>query len=439
MERRPVFIIKAENVKVPLQYGSEKILIEIPAKFEAALLQPANAPAVGDVAKALRCAVEKPTDSEPLSGLVREGAQIVVVVSDGTRNSATDVFLEPLINLLNSFGAKDSDITVLIAYGSHERHTPDELRTLLGAGVARRVSIEHHDCFDEQMLIPVGETSQGVPVAVNRLLLDSSLVIATGAANYHYFAGYGGGRKALVPGCAAHETILANHRLTLSDAPGLTGLLNPHCDSGVLDENPVHEAALEAARMVPNVFLLNVVLNAAGEISGIFAGELDAAHRKACAMVDEIYRVQVPAPFDIVIASCGGFPYDRNLIQMHKGIHHAAQIVRDGGRLVFCGESRDGVGSDTFEQWFDFDTMEEMAAEIRANYTLNAHTAYAMREKSQRIKIFLRSLLMDDLVQKMGLEPTYDMQRTVNELIAKTGRPSIAIIPDANLLLPVLP
>jgi len=425
-------------VKVLLRYGSGTALIEIPRNVQAVLLQPVQAPAVSDVAKALKRAVEKPTDSAPLSELVRKGSQVVIVVSDGTRSSATNVFLEPLVNLLNAFGAKDSDITILIAYGSHERHSPDEVRALLGAGVARRVSIEHHDCFDEHMLIPLGETSQGVPVAVNRLLLDSSLVIATGAANYHYFAGYGGGRKALVPGCAAHETILANHRLTVSDVPELAGLLNPHCDSGVLDENPVHEAALEAVRMVPNVFLLNVVLNPAGDICGIFAGELDASHREACAMVDRIYRVQAPSSFDVVIASCGGFPFDRNLIQMHKGIHHAAQIVRDGGYLVFCGEARDGIGSDTFEQWFDYDTMEEMAEEIRSDYTLNAHTAYAMREKSRRINIFLQSLLMDDFVQKMGLEPTYDMQRTVNELIAKTGSPSIAIIPDANLLLPVL-
>jgi nickel-dependent lactate racemase len=146
----------------------------------------------------------------------------------------------------------------------------------------------------------------------------------------------------------------------------------------------------------------------------------------------------VPTAFDAVIASCGGFPYDRNLIQMHKGVHHAAQAVRDGGYLVFCGEARDGVGSDTFEQWLDCETMEEMAEEIRKNYTLNAHTAYAMREKAGRINIFLQSLLMDDLVRRMGLEPAYDIQHAVNEIVARLGSPSIAIIPNANVLLPVL-
>jgi nickel-dependent lactate racemase len=425
-------------VKLTLRYGTDKISVELPKNVEATLLQPAQVPAIGDVSRELKRAVERPTDSQPLSKLVKEGAQIAIVVSDGTRSSATSIFLEPLINMLNKFGVKDGDITILVAYGSHERHVPDELRALLGAAVARRISIEHHDCYDEQMLIPIGETSQGVPVAVNRILLDSNLVIATGAINYHYFAGYGGGRKSLVPGCAAYDTILANHRLTLSDVPDVSSLLNPYCDSGVLEENPVHDAALEAARMIPNVFLLNVVLNPGGEICGIFAGELDAAHREGCKLVDRIYRVEAPEPFGMVIASSGGFPHDVNFIQMHKGIHHASQIVADRGSLVYCGEARNGVGSEYFEQWFDYPTLEEMAEEIRREYTLNAHTAYAMREKSRRISIFLQSLLSDDFVRRMGIEPVYDVQHTVNEVIAKLGRPSIAIIPNANLLLPVL-
>lgn len=425
-------------MKFALPYGSEKIIIELPKGVAPALLEPAQAPAIGDVAKALKKEVEKPVDSRPLAKLLKEGAQVAIVVSDGTRNSATNVFLEPLVNLLNKYGVKDGDITILIAYGSHERHEPEAVRALLGAGIARRISIEHHDCHDEQMLAPVGETSQGVPVAVNRILLDSNLVIATGAVNYHYFAGYGGGRKALVPGCAGYDTILANHRLTLNDIPGARDLLNADCQSGVLDGNPVHEAALEAARMAPNVFLLNVVLNPAGEICGVFAGEMDAAHREACAMVDKIYRVEVAEPFDIVVASCGGFPHDVNLIQVHKGMHHAARIVKEGGRLVFCGEAREGVGSMYFEQWFDFETMEEMAEGIRNEYTLNAHTAYAMREKAGRMRISLQSLLMDDLVRRMGIGPVHDMRHEVNEATAKMGRATVAIIPNANLVLPVV-
>lgn len=423
-------------MQLSLQYGTGKTSIELPKNLRPVLLEPAQAPSVGDVAVALKRSVEKSIESPPLAKLVGRDTQVVIVVSDATRSTAAHVFLEPLINLLNKYGAHDDAITILIAYGSHERHEPEEIRALLGPAVARRINVEHHDCFDEHMLIPIGETSQGVPVAVNRLLTEGSLVISTGAVNYHYFAGYGGGRKSIVPGCAAYDTICANHRLTLSAEAGF--LINMFCDDGVLDENPVHEAALEAAQMVPNVFLLNVVLNPSGEICGVFAGDLDAAHRKACAMVDRIYRVTAAGPFDIVIASCGGFPHDRNVIQMHKGIHHAAQIVEKGGDLVICGEARDGLGSETFAQWFDIDSLEEMAEQIRENYTLNAHTAYAMRQKAARIKIHLKSLIADDFVSKMGLTPVEDMQRTVDELIARYGSPSLAVIPDANLLLPVL-
>ncbi|RKY23833.1 MAG: nickel-dependent lactate racemase, partial [Planctomycetota bacterium] len=266
----------------------------MPAGIRCALLEPPWVAAVSDVPSELRGRVENPIDAAPLGDVVRPGSEIVIVVSDATRRTAADVILPPLMDILNEYGVKDDDITILIAYGAHEQHSPDEIRALLGATVTSRINnIEHHDCYDEHMLIPLGETSLGVPVAINRIVLESDLVIATGAVNYHYFAGYGGGRKAIVPGCAAYETILANHRLTLSDMADVTGPLNPYCDSGVLDENPVHETALEAARMVKNVFLLNVVLNAAGEVCGIFAGDLDAAHREACGMVDEIYRADV--------------------------------------------------------------------------------------------------------------------------------------------------
>jgi nickel-dependent lactate racemase len=155
-------------------------------------------------------------------------------------------------------------------------------------------------------------------------------------------------------------------------------------------------------------------------------------------MVDKIYRVEVAEPFDIVVASCGGFPHDVNLIQVHKGMHHASRIVKEGGRLVFCGEAREGVGSMYFEQWFDFETIAEMAEGIRGEYTLNAHTAYAMREKAGRMRISLQSLLMDDFVRRMGIEPMHDMQHEVNEATAKMGSATVAIIPNANLVLPVV-
>ncbi len=426
-------------MKLSLPYGSEKIPLCVPDGVPCVLLEPAQVPAVGDVRSELKGRVENPTDAAPLADMVRPDSEIVILVSDATRRTAADVILPPLLDLLNDYGAKDDDITILIACGSHERHSPGEIRALLGTAVTGRIhNIEHHDCYDEHMLIPLGSTSQGVPVAINRIVLESDLVIATGAVNFHYFAGYGSGRKAIVPGCAGFETILANHRLTLSDVPEITGPLNPYCDSGVLDENPVHEAALEAARMVENVFLLNTVLNAAGEICDIFAGDLDAAHREACKTVDEIYGVEAAEPFDLVIASSGGFPHDVNLIQMHKGIHHATGVLREGGHLVFLGEARDGVGSATFAQWFDFDTPEEMAAAMRSGYTLNAHTAYAMREKARRFDISLMSMLTEDFVREMGLRPVSDLQSRVNEIIGKLGSPRTALIPHANLLLPVL-
>ncbi len=417
--------------KIQLKYGGRELSIALPDSLDWRLCAPKDAPATGDLRAALAASLEAPVASPALREAATGGKKITIVVCDETRLMRTRDFLPHLLDYLNSCGVADSSMDILVAYGSHPRISDEAARELLGAEVCSRLRVHHHDCRDEAGLVWLGETSQGVPVKVNRIVVESDMVITAGGAMHHYFAGFGGGRKMIVPGCAGFDTILANHRLTLNPEKG--ACLHPNCESGVLDGNPVHEAALEAARMVGEVFTLNVVLNPEGEVAHFVSGELDAAHRCACELVDKIYAVDLPGRVGLVVASCGGHPCDIDLIQMHKGVHHAARSLRDGGDLIICGKATNGTGSPTFAHWFDYPGLEAMAAAIREDYTLNAHTAYAMRQKAERIRISLLSSLDVSFVHKMGITPVESLQKTIDEAASSLGAGSTAlIIPQAN-------
>ncbi len=413
--------------KIHLKYGRESIALDLSAGSEWVELRPDDVMAMPNERLGLYASLEAPVGCAPLREALCGVRRVAVVVSDATRPVPTRRFLPYILDYLNAAGLLDHAIDVLIAYGSHRMMSDAETAALLGENIARRVRVHHHDCRDEARLVDLGTTSQGLPVRLNRLLAEADLVIATGGVAHHYFAGFGGGRKALVPGCAAHETILANHRLVLQDNGEL---LCPRCRSGVLDGNPVHEAALEAARMAGKIFAVNVVLNSSGEIAHFISGALDASHRRACEIVDALYTKKIDAPVKLVLASCGGWPADTDLIQMHKAIDHAAEAVGDGGVLIICGAAENGVGSSTFERWFDYSDLPTMAAAIRRDYTLNAQTAYAMRQKAARIKICLQSGLEPEFVRRMGLMPVESIKDALADTLSDAKR--AYIIPDAS-------
>ncbi len=415
--------------KIKLRYGGDALEIALPDGCDWRTVSPKGAEPLEDIRAALLASMDTPVGSPPLGEIVQDARSVAVVVCDSTRPIPTRDFLPHLLDYLNECGVGDSAIDVIIAYGTHRRMSDEETRALLGERACGRVRINHHDCRDETHLVDLGTTSQGLPVRVNKLVAQADIVITTGGVAHHYFAGFGGGRKTIVPGCAAHDTILANHRLVLQER-GM--LLHPHCRSGVLGGNPVHEAALEAARMAGDVFSVNIVLNPDGQIAHFFSGALDGSHRRACEEANEIFTARLDGQATLVLASCGGAPADTDLIQMHKGIDHAASAVRDGGRLIICGAAENGVGSATFERWFDYPDLPSMAAAVRADYTLNAHTAYAMREKAERIRISLFSGLDPELVRRMGITPIDSVQNALDEA-AQEASGAAYVIPTAAL------
>lgn len=411
-----------------LPYGSRTRSISVPAGLHYDRLAPEPAPALSDPESAIRSALRHPIGRPPLRELVRAGERVAVVVNDVTRLVHSEVFLPVLIDELNGAGIPDRDIFIVFALGIHRRQTPEEQRRIVGEQVARRVELYDHDCYDRKNLVYLGRTSRGNEVWINRQVREADRVILTGEIIYHLIAGYSGGRKSLVPGVAGAETTTFNHRF----------ILDPECQAGVLKGNPAHEDLMEACRMFDPDFLLNVILNPGGELIHVVAGHYDLAHREGCKVVDRTYRVRIEEPYDLVLASAGGFPFDIDLRQAHKGMENAARALRPGGTLIYFAECTDGAGHPAFREWAQkYSNSEEMERELRSQFVVGGHKAYWVKRLGERLRIYLASSLPNIFVQQCHLRPIHQPEEV--DKILETFKPEarIAYIPYAGFTLPV--
>jgi nickel-dependent lactate racemase len=367
-----------------LGYGRRKLRLEVPTSLEYVELTPpiiAAKPRENAVSEAL----ETPLGSARLGALAAGAKSVLVVVPDRTRAAGARHYLPPVLAELDGAGVSREDVCLITANGSHPEISPGELRAMLGDEIPERYRVVQHDSRDDSAMVEVGVTGRGTPVAVNRLCVDSDLVVLTGSMSFHYFAGFGGGRKSLFPGIAAYKSMVANHRLTLGPGEGLDG----RCGAGVLEGNPVHEDIMEAFSMLPAPFILNTVVAPGGGIVEAFAGSHDPAFSAACAATRKWFAAGDSGVADLVIASCGGFPWDINLLQAHKGLRNASLAARDGGSVLLVAECSQGVGSPTLERGLGYGTWREADEAARRSYVLNAHTAVALLQQASRVKLHM--------------------------------------------------
>jgi nickel-dependent lactate racemase len=312
-----------------------------------------------------------------------------------------------------------------------------ELRQHLGEEIFREGKIVQHDARSNGC-VEVGLTRRGTQVMVNPILLEAQAIIAVGPVLHHYFAGFGGGPKLLVPGLAALETTLHNHGLIRMP----DGHLNPDCREGILHGNPVSEDIAEAVGFCPPVFYLGFILAGEGIVTKALAGDLLTAHRILAKEYHHTHLQIVPEQRPLVLASAGGTPLDCNLIQSHKGLHRAFRLLTPGGTLVYFARCEQGIGSETFLEWFDFDTAEDMSAHLAERYTLNGHTALALKEKADAGQIFFVSELPDKIVSKLGLHPV-SLKKGGAFSLREILKPSLAgrgwVVPRAGEVLPLTP
>ena len=418
---------------IDLKCGETSYPLEFPPERLLAVIRPHTAEPAGAPSRLIDEALDG--CAEALSRF-RSGEKVVIVSSDITRPTGSEIYLPMLVARLNEAGVRDRDIKIVIALGIHRKQTESEHRKIVGE-LYGRIRVSDHDCDAPGTLVYLGETARGVPVEVNRSVAEADRLILTGAVTFHYFAGFGGGRKSLLPGVSSRRSCMASHFALLN--PGEGSGKHPKAVAGNLEGNPVHQAMLEACAMRPPDFILNTVLAPDKTILAAFAGDWREAHLAGCRFYAGAFSYPIKEKADLVVVSCGGYPKDINLIQAHKSMEYASRALKPGGVMILLAECRDGYGNATFFNWFQYGSCGELESALRQRYEINGQTAWSVKEKAQRFRIVLVSKLPPAEVATMGMIPAATPGEALE--LARHLLPAGFtgyLIPEGGTVLPVL-
>lgn len=417
---------------VELKYGRGTVSLDLSGAESVSFLHGNDMPAIDDLPAAFRRAVEEDCAGAPLKARVRPGDPITIILSDITRFwMRQDRICELLVKYLESVcGVAPEDVVVLIALGTHRPMTESELETLASPYVYARCRVVNHDC-DAKDLADVGVTRYGNRVEVNPLAVGRK-VITVGGAVHHLMAGYGGGRKSILPGICSRATIRRNHSMALDpDAPRSS----PRVGSGRLTGNPIHEDMDDAAALVNPVFGVNIVVNARSEHAGLFCGDFREAWKASCAFCQRVYGREIDQEADVVICSCGGFPKDLNLYQGVKSLLNGVNALRPGGTFVFLCACPEGGGAPDFFDWTKPLSQGRLDAALRENFTIAGYIFYASCEAIARAGRFLMLSEIDpEQVKDMGIESHRSLEGLMDGLDLAGKR--VTVIPHGGYVLP---
>lgn len=372
-----------------MKYGNEEINLHVDEENLLGVVESNDVAHNKSEEQVILDALKKPIASAPLKEIVKPGDTVCIVISDITRAwQKMDSYLPYIVDELTAADIPDSNITFLCATGSHRAQTPEEHKVLLGEDLYKRFKVIDHDCFNEEGLVYVGTTTFGTPVKLNKIALNSTHVILTGAIVYHFLAGWGGGKKSILPGISSYETIMKNHVLSLN--PEMGSGSNPEVKSGKIINNPIHEDMLEAASFINPTFLFNVIIDSDGKINEAVAGNYVKAHEEGCKLVDKMERVQINEKADLIIASQGGFPKDINLYQTIKVIVNAREAAKEGGTIIILSECNDGFGNDEVKEIIqNYNTMYDREKALRENYSIAKYVGYYIAETAEKYNFIL--------------------------------------------------
>ncbi|MGE5615094.1 MAG: nickel-dependent lactate racemase [Bacillota bacterium] len=364
----------------------------------------------------VRRALLNPIGTGRLSSIVKPGEKIAIVTSDITRPMPTSTVLPLVVDELLEAGAKYENITLVFALGCHRKHTEEEKKRLAGEELYGKIRCVDSDAKRCRLL---GTTTAGTPVEVFEEVASADRVICLGNIEYHYFAGYSGGAKAIMPGVSTRAAIQANHSFMVSD----------DARAGAMDDNPVRNDIEEVTRFLPIDFILNVVLDENKRIIKAVAGHHAEAHREGCRFLDSLYKVRIRSRADIVITTPGGFPKDINLYQAQKALDNAKHAVRDGGIIILLAACTEGYGESVFERWInESSSPDDLLERIGMNFELGGHKAAAIALIEKKAKVFIVSDMPFDMSKKIYMEPFDDMQQAIDKAFSELG-------PDARVLL----
>ena len=366
--------------------------------------------AVSDEAAAVRKALRQPIDSLPLADVVAPGDTVAIIVSDITRPVHTAQMLPVIVNELNLAGIPDEQIKVVTAQGTHRAHTPEEDELVCGKEMVRRLTIINHDCRDKENLLKVGTTTHGNEVWLNAATVRADMVIVTGAVSFHPMAGFGGGRKAVLPGIAGYDTSLRNHALALTEDFG--GGCNERCETSLLEDNPLHDDMKQAAALLNPCFLVNTVFSADGELAEVVGGHWYTAWKKGCDDLLSFASVPIAERADITLASAGGYPKDMNLYQSMKAPMNAVFATKPGGTMILTLDCPDIKEPAVFTDWFFRSDMTAFERDLRADFSIPAFVAFKSHcifRSMQAVYVVTRPENFD-IIRQSGLIPAASLE-----------------------------
>lgn len=397
-----------------MKYGREEVNIEIQMGSFLGLIQSKGLADTKSENEVILEALENPIGSRKLRDIVKPGETVCIIISDTTRTwQKMDIYLPYIVEELNMAGIDDVNITFLCATGSHRSQTKEEHKILLGKKLAGRFEVKEHDCRDEGNLVRLGTTSFGTPVIVNRIAVESDHVILTGAIVFHDLAGWGGGKKSILPGICAYESIMANHALSLN--PYIGEGINPLVKCGNADNNPIHLDMLEAAAFVNPSFLFNVIIDEHGNIGKAVAGDYVKAHEAGRRLVDECDRVYIEEKADLVVVSAGGYPKDIDLYQASKALINAKEAVKAGGTVILLAECIEGFGGEEVQMMLEeFSDNCSREKALRESFSVAKYTGYLITKIAESFNVILVSSLDPEQLKDAGIQVVTSVEKALD-------------------------
>jgi len=418
-------------VDVWLPYSKTEICARIPTRNYLGSIEPKEKPAVADAKAEIERALKNPIGTKPLAEIAKKGNRVAIVADDHTRSTQSYLMIPPILNELNAVGIKDEDITVIFACGTHRAVKPEEAKKLVGEEVANRVKMVSHNCRAKDLVFLGKTKTHGTEVRINKVFAEADIKILTGDVGLHYYAGYGGGRKSILPGIGGAETIQHNHAM----------LLDPKARTGNLEGNPVHEDMVETAKLAKVDFVLNIVTNSKEELVQAFAGGLEQIFDAGVKLVDEMYKVPIEQRADIAVVSSGGHPHDINLFQAYKGIDNALNAVKRGGVIILVAECPEGHGNEVFYEWtMKFKNLKDIEKEIKHHFILGGHKSYYLLKALQRVQIILVSVMPDyQAVNVFNLKTARAVNDALRDAFEIAGQNAkVWTMPHGNITLPIV-
>ena len=413
-----------------LKYGSGTLPLDLAESNIIDVVLPGKNVPIADPGAAVNAILQKPYGTPPLLDMLRKAKpkKLVIVVNDITRPTPYALLMPPLLRVIGEAGIPDSDITLVTATGIHDPHTEEQNRQVYGEELCRRLKIVSHDATDKDNLVFKGKLPSGYDFWLNRLVDEADFLITIGVVMPHYFAGFSGGRKSILPGVAGKETVQKNHARMVE----LMDNLPP------IKQNPVSLEMIHAARIAGVDFILNVVADDAGNLVEVVAGDLEEAWYKAVEVSQGMYLTPIPRKADVAIAAASGYPRDINLYQSQKALDHADKATKPGGTVIVVAECRESYGEKVFEKFMNSGyTAEGIMAEVKAHFVMGGHKAYGFAKVAAEKKVIFVTSLSDKIVKSLFARKASTVQEAVEMAFADQGaKAEFIVLPEGSVTVP---